>query len=100
MGDSATFLILPYVVFSFFIGYLGRHKTIGNLKAYAILVIISLTLTPLIGLIFLLTAKVENPWEEEQKKMEQLFKCNYCGWKFDHKFEVCPHCGKPASEEI
>ncbi len=95
--DSATFLLVPYIVFSIFIGFLGRHKKIGRLNASTILVFISLTLTPLVGLIFLNLAKVPNPFEEESKILKKLYKCEYCMWKFEVKFENCPHCNKKAA---
>ena len=64
---STKFLLLPYIVFAIFIGFLGRNKRIGSMKASFILVIISLTLTPLVGLIFLYFTKIYNPFEEEKK---------------------------------
>ena len=93
------FLIVPYIVFSIFIGFLGKHKKIGNLKASVILFFISLTLTPLVGLIFLFLAKTPDPFEDEIQELKKLFKCPYCGWKFDYKFENCPHCGKTMNYE-
>jgi hypothetical protein len=97
--DSTKFLLLPYIVFSIFIGFLGRNKRIGNTKASFILVIISLTLTPLVGLIFLYFAKLYNPFEEEKKHLPQLYRCDNCGWKFNQKFEFCPHCNAKAEIE-
>jgi hypothetical protein len=84
--------LLAYVVLSIFIGFLGRHKRLGGIKASFILIIVSLALTPLIGALFLFLAKYPNPFEEEKKYLPKQYKCNYCGWKFDHKFEFCPHC--------
>lgn len=98
--NSPLFLIVPYIVFSIFIGFLGRHKKIGRLKASAILVFISLTLTPLIGFIFLFLAKTPDPFEEEKKHLDKLFKCEYCGWKFNQEFEYCPHCNKKAITDL
>lgn len=96
-SNSPTFLIVPYVVFSIFVGFLGRHKKIGNLNATFILFFISLTLTPLIGLIFLTQAKAHDPFEEEIKELKSMYKCEFCGWKFDNPFEYCPHCNKKAT---
>jgi len=91
--------LLTYVVLSVFIGFLGRQKRIGNIKASFILVIISLALTPIVGFIFLFLAKYPNPFEEEKKYLPKQYKCNYCGWKFDQKFEYCPHCNMKAIDE-
>jgi hypothetical protein len=96
--NSAPFLLVPYIVFSIFIGFLGKHKQIGRLNASVLLVFISLILTPLVGLIFLSLAKVSDPFEEETKQMKKLYKCEYCMWKFEEKFEYCPHCNKKAEE--
>lgn len=96
--DSTKFLLLPYIVFAIFIGFLGRNKRIGNIKAAPILVIISLTLTPLVGLIFLYFARFYNPFEEEKKYLHKLYRCDNCGWKFNQKFEYCPHCNAKAED--
>lgn len=98
--DSTSFLLLPYVVFSIFIGFLGRHKRIGKIKAAPILLIISLTLTPLIGLIFLFFARVYNPFEEELKSLPKKYRCDKCGWKFDNKFDFCPNCNAKSDISI
>lgn len=97
--NSTQFLILPYVVASIFIGFLGKNKKIGNIKASLLLTVISLTLTPLIGLIFLYFARVPNPFEEEKKYLPKLYSCDNCGWKFNQKFEFCPHCNAKRAED-
>jgi hypothetical protein len=94
--ESAPFLLIPYIVFSIFIGFLGKHKKIGGINASSILVVISLLLTPLVGLVFLSLAKVHDPFEDETKLLKKLYKCEYCQWKFETKFEYCPHCNKKA----
>jgi hypothetical protein len=91
--------LLAYVVLSVFIGFLGKHKKIGKINAWFILLLISLLLTPLVGLIFLFVAKVPNPFEEEKKFLARQYKCYKCGWKFDNKFEFCPHCNTRFEEE-
>jgi hypothetical protein len=97
--DSTQFLLLPYIVAAIFIGFLGKHKKIGNIKASFLLVIISLTLTPVVGLIFLYFARVPNPFEEEKKFLPKSYKCDNCGWKFHQKFEFCPNCNAKSNDD-
>jgi hypothetical protein len=91
--------LLAYVVASIFIGFLGRHKRLGTIKATYLLLIISLLFTPPIGLIFLYFSKYPNPFEEEKKYLPKSYKCDNCGWKFNQKFEYCPHCNAKAIDE-
>ncbi|MBP7496530.1 MAG: hypothetical protein KA792_02565 [Bacteroidales bacterium] len=93
--NSPWFLIVPYLVFSIFLAYLARNKEIGSTKIF----LISITLTPLIGLVFLIVSPFINPYQELDKKLNE-YECKKCGWKFSYKFENCPNCNAPYKEPL
>jgi len=79
-------IILLYIVVAFLFSRLGIKRDIGMRKLFWI----SLLLTPVIGLAFLLSSQHRklNLYTEER------FKCEQCGYVFSEYHEHCPFCEK------
>lgn len=81
--------ILIYIVVVYLFSLLGGKRDIGKRRLFWI----SLILTPVIGLAFLLSS--------QHRKLtmytEQRFKCEECGYVFSEKHEFCPHCEKEGN---
>ena len=78
--------ILLYFVVVYLFSRLGAKRDIGTRRLFWI----SLLLTPVIGLAFLLSAQHRklNMYTEER------FKCEECGYVFSEEHEYCPFCEK------
>jgi hypothetical protein len=78
--------IVAYVLLVWLFSLLGNKRDIGSRRLFWI----SLFLTPIIGLTFLLSAQHRklNAYTEER------FKCESCGYVFSENHEHCPICEK------
>ena len=78
--------IVIYIAVVFLFSLLGEKRDIGQRRLF----ILSLFLTPVIGLAFLLSS--------QHRKLtmykEQRFKCDECGYVFSEYHDHCPICEK------
>lgn len=78
--------ILFYIVVVYLFSLLGEKRDIGKRRLFWI----SLFLTPVIGLAFLLSS--------QHRKLtmytEERYKCDVCGYVFSEYHEYCPFCEK------
>ena len=78
--------ILTYIVVVFLFSLLGAKRDIGRRRLFWV----SLFLTPVIGLAFLLSS--------QHRKLtlykEERFKCVECGYVFSEHHDHCPFCEK------
>jgi len=79
-------LILVYVVLVYLFSLLGNRREIGQRRLF----LLSLFLTPVLGLAFLLSS--------QHRKLhlykEERFKCEECGYVFSEQMDCCPFCEK------
>ena len=84
------FLILLYIALVYFFSKLGNRREIGRHRLFWL----SLFLTPVIGLAFLLSS--------QHRKLimykEERFKCEECGYVFSENHNVCPICEKEGHQ--
>ena len=82
--------IVTYIVVVYFFSLLGEKRDIGRKRLF----VISLLLTPVIGLAFLLSS--------QHRKLtmykEQRYKCDVCDYVFSEHHEYCPHCEKEGHQ--
>jgi len=93
MEEKYIFLIVAialYVLVVYLFSRLGRKREIGPFRLFWI----SLFLTPLMGLAFLLSSQERkmHPYTEES------YKCEHCGYIFSEKYDHCPFCAKEGHE--
>lgn len=79
-------LILVYLVVVYLFALLGEKRDIGKRRLF----VISLFLTPVIGLAFLLSSQ----HRKITMYKEERFKCDVCGYVFSEHHEYCPFCEK------
>lgn len=75
-------IIYLFIVIS--VAKLGTTKTCGGIKAF----IISLILTPVIGLIYVLSSSQKNTLKIIH------YRCTYCGLEYTSNHRYCPSCEK------
>ena len=79
-------IILAYILVAYLFSLLGARREIGSYRLFWI----SLLLTPVIGLAFLLSS--------QHRKLtlytEERFKCEECGYVFSEHHDYCPICAK------
>lgn len=80
-----------YVALAFFFSRLGKYKEIGTRRLF----VISLLLTPLIGIAFLISSQ----HRKINMYTEQRFKCERCGYVFSEEHACCPFCEKEGHKE-
>jgi uncharacterized C2H2 Zn-finger protein len=85
--ESLLLIVIPaYIVVVYFFSLLGRKKEIGPRRLF----MISLFLTPLMGLAFLVSSqKLKINFYQERN-----FKCERCGYIFTKEYKYCPFCKK------
>lgn len=79
-----------YILIVYFFSLFGNSREIGSRRLF----IVSLLLTPIMGLAFLLSS--------QEKKMipytEKSYKCERCGYIFSESYPHCPFCLKEGHE--
>jgi hypothetical protein len=89
MEEKYIFLLIAialYALVVYLFSRLGRKREIGPVRLFWL----SLFLTPLMGLAFLLSSQ-----ERKMKPYtEQSFKCEHCGYIFSENYDYCPFCEK------
>lgn len=83
-------IILLYIVVVFLFSRLAEKRDISKRRLFWI----SLFLTPVIGLAFLLSSQ----HRKLNMYTEQRFKCERCGYVFSEQHENCPFCEKEGHE--
>lgn len=89
MEEKHIFLIVAvvfYIIVVYLFSRLGRNREIGT----RMLFLVSLFLTPILGLAFLLSSQERkmNPYTEV------TYKCENCKYVFSEPLEYCPFCEK------
>jgi len=83
---ALTGIVIVYIIIAYLFSRLGKHREIGTRRLF----IISLLLTPVLGIAFLAMS--------QQRKLnlytEERFKCEECGYVFSEAHDVCPFCEK------
>lgn len=84
--------LITYVIVVFLFSLLGAKREIGKKRLFWV----SLILTPVIGLAFLLSS--------QHRKLtlytEERYKCNECGYVFSEYHEYCPFCEKEGHKHV
>lgn len=83
-------LILAYLVVVYLFSLLGAKRDIGKRRLFWI----SLFLTPVIGLAFLLSSQ----HRKITMYKEQRYKCDVCGYVFSEHHDYCPFCEKEGHQ--
>lgn len=90
-GVFIGLILAGYVIIAFLFSLLGNLREIGRRRLF----LISLFLTPLIGLAFLLSS--------QERKInaytERSYKCERCGYIFAENYPCCPFCEKEGHHE-
>ncbi|MPM00638.1 hypothetical protein SDC9_46866 [bioreactor metagenome] len=96
-------ILLLALVFDFIVGAIGSSRKIGFFPAF----LLSLLLSPIIGLIIVLCSERKSDAEFKQAMMQQAiqnqkpqppagekdYKCKQCGYQSDTYTPFCPQCG-------
>ncbi|MBN1339370.1 MAG: hypothetical protein JXA03_08605 [Bacteroidales bacterium] len=83
-------IVAGYILITWLFSLLGNFREIGSRRLF----IISLFLTPVMGLAFLLSS-------QERKIIpytEKSYKCERCGYIFSESYPHCPFCLKEGFE--
>lgn len=97
-------IIMIALLFDFIVGFIGASRKIGFFPAF----FLSLILSPIIGLIIVLSSERKSDAEFKQAMMQQAiqqnqkpqppagekaYKCKQCGYQSDTYTPFCPQCG-------
>ncbi|MEZ5082927.1 MAG: hypothetical protein R2750_05705 [Bacteroidales bacterium] len=83
-------IVIMYIVVAYLFSRLGKFREIGTQRLF----LISLFLTPVIGLAFFLSSS----HIKMKPYTEQRFKCDECGYVFSEDHEFCPFCEKEGKK--
>ncbi|MCF8367640.1 MAG: hypothetical protein K9G76_01265 [Bacteroidales bacterium] len=83
-------IVVVYVLIAYLFSRLGKYREIGTRRLF----ILSLLLTPVIGIAFLASSQHRklNLYTEER------FKCEECGYVFSEEHDNCPFCEKEGKQ--